>query len=238
MEAFERNARQRDLVPQESLNNTSVIVIGVGAIGRQVATLLACMGAQRITIVDPDIVGTENLAVQGYMPADVGKLKVNVMKGVLEAYNPGNIHVQALNEKYKKYCDPLRQEGDQLAVFCCVDSIADRKFIWRALANGPFTRDFDLLVDGRMAAEVLKVLTWKKGTSTKGYEISLHDPSESYQAPCTGRTTLYTSYTIAGMMVGEFAKWLRNQILTTEQMYNMLSSDFTVVEPEVACDLI
>lgn len=234
---LERNARQRDLIPQAGLNDTSIIVIGVGAIGRQVATVLACMGAPRITIVDPDTVGVENLAVQGYKPEDVGRPKVAVMKEVMTSFNPDGIHVQAMAEKYGKFCDPLRKDDDKLAVFCCVDSIKDRKAIWQMLPLGTHTKDFDLFIDGRMAAEVLKVLTWKKGDSTKLYEASLHDPSESYQAPCTGRTTLYSSYTIAGMMVGEFAKWLRKQILTPEQMYNMLASEHTALEPELACDL-
>lgn len=40
----ERYSRQRDLVPQEKLKGCRVTVVGVGAIGRQVALQLAAIG--------------------------------------------------------------------------------------------------------------------------------------------------------------------------------------------------
>lgn len=222
-----RDIRQRDLVPPEKLRATAVAVIGVGAIGRQVANLLGSMGAPRITVIDPDTVGVENLAVQGYVPGDIGKLKVEVVRDHIERTNPGGVTVLGIARKYDKFFDPFRTPEDKLAVFCCVDSIADREFIWKHLRAGPNTADMELFVDGRMAAETLRVFSWKKGDPTAAYDSTLFPSEEAFHAPCTGRSTLYSSYVAAGLMVGEFAKWLRNGYLTESQLVNLLASEMT-----------
>jgi phosphoglycerate dehydrogenase-like enzyme len=46
----ERFARQRDLVPRERLSTIKVTVIGVGAIGRQVALQLAAIGTRHLQL--------------------------------------------------------------------------------------------------------------------------------------------------------------------------------------------
>ena len=52
----DRFLRQRDLVSTEKLANTPVTVIGVGAIGRQVAMQLAALGVMRLQLIDFDTV--------------------------------------------------------------------------------------------------------------------------------------------------------------------------------------
>lgn len=73
----ERDIRQRGLVPPNQLAQVHAVVIGVGAIGRQVALQLASLGVQRMTLFDHDHVAVENLAVQGYWPEDLGQAKVD-----------------------------------------------------------------------------------------------------------------------------------------------------------------
>lgn len=232
MQYPDRNVRQRDLVPHTKLNTTAVVVIGVGSIGRQVATLIAAMGAPRVTIVDHDTVGEENLAVQGYKPADIGSEKVEVMKTLMEELNPEGIKVHTVSCKYDKYLVPLRGPEDRLVVFCCVDSIDAREMIWNTLRSSRRTADMDLFVDGRMAGEILRVLTWKKGDDPGQYGSTLFNKGEAFPESCTGRSTLYSSYLAAGLMVGEFVKWLRGQTIfsTKDQIFNMVASDLVVLD--------
>ena len=49
-----RFTRQQDLVPLEQLQALTITVIGVGAIGRQVAIQLAALGASHIQLIDFD----------------------------------------------------------------------------------------------------------------------------------------------------------------------------------------
>jgi hypothetical protein len=202
--------------------------VGIGAIGRQVAQLITAMGAKRVCLVDPDTVGVENLAVQGYCPTDIGIEKVTAASAALKQINP-EIDIITHNRQYGGDIDPMvGSDVGELAVFCCVDSIEARKFIWNTLFQSTHTKNMDLWVDGRMAAETLRVFTWKKGAAKKKYEETLFPASEAFQASCTGRSTLYSSYVVAGLMVGEFVKHLRNQPITGSQTFNLLASDHSV----------
>ncbi|MDP7019582.1 MAG: ThiF family adenylyltransferase, partial [Pirellulaceae bacterium] len=69
----DRFTRQRDLVPIDRLADVATTVIGVGAIGRQVALQLAAVGAPRIQLVDFDAVDVTNVTTQGYTANDVGQ---------------------------------------------------------------------------------------------------------------------------------------------------------------------
>jgi len=73
----ERYSRQRDIVPPERIASCKATIIGVGAIGRQVALQLAAIGISWMQLVDHDTVEISNLASQGYLEGDMGQLKVN-----------------------------------------------------------------------------------------------------------------------------------------------------------------
>ena len=49
-----RFSKQADLVPQDQLASLVVTVIGVGAVGRQVALQLAAIGTRQIQLIDFD----------------------------------------------------------------------------------------------------------------------------------------------------------------------------------------
>jgi hypothetical protein len=68
--------RQQDLVPTQRLADLTATVIGVGAIGRQVALQLAAIGVRRLQLVDFDTVDRTNVTAQGYLVEDVGSPKV------------------------------------------------------------------------------------------------------------------------------------------------------------------
>src|SRR5207302_1599999 len=74
---LDRDARQRGLVPPAALAACHALVVGVGAVGRQAALQLAAVGVPRLTLLDDDVVGPENLAAQGYWEEDVGRAKVD-----------------------------------------------------------------------------------------------------------------------------------------------------------------
>ena len=50
----DRAIRQREIVPPEKLAQCHVLVIGIGAIGRQVALQLAAVGAPLLLLYDDD----------------------------------------------------------------------------------------------------------------------------------------------------------------------------------------
>ena len=75
----DRDIRQRDLIPPTRLARCHAVVVGVGSVGRQVALQLAATGIPAMTLYDPDTVGVENLAVQGFWESDLGVRKVDAV---------------------------------------------------------------------------------------------------------------------------------------------------------------
>ena len=115
----DRYLRQQELVPTELMSAHRVSVIGVGAIGRQVALQLAAVGARHIQLVDFDRVDLTNITTQGYASCDIGSLKVTAAANAIRELDP-EIEVEEVPDRFR----PKVAVGD--VVFCCVDSIETR----------------------------------------------------------------------------------------------------------------
>lgn len=113
----DRFERQRDLVPMPRLADLIVTVIGVGAIGRQVALQLAAIGVRRLQLIDFDRVEPANVTTQGFLAGDVSQLKVATARAAVLAIDPA-VAVQVIADRYRA----KHTLGE--AVFCCVDSIS------------------------------------------------------------------------------------------------------------------
>ncbi|CAM4233563.1 ThiF family adenylyltransferase [Streptococcus penaeicida] len=60
--------------------STRIIIIGLGTVGSYTIDLLIKMGFKNFLIIDEDIVEEKNLYAQVYLPKDLGKYKVDVIK--------------------------------------------------------------------------------------------------------------------------------------------------------------
>lgn len=118
----QRDLRQCDIVPPDRLAESRATVIGVGAIGRQVALQLAAMGVPWLQLIDHDVVEAVNLACQGYLEDDLGRPKVEATADLCQQMNYMlEVHTHA--ERFRRSYDI----GNML--FCCVDQIETRRFI-------------------------------------------------------------------------------------------------------------
>ena len=186
----ERYARQQDLVPHERLAQIQATVIGVGAIGRQVALQLAAIGARHLQLIDFDTVEAANLSTQGFWPADLGREKVRATAAAIGLLD-SEVTVIQVADRFRP-----RQEIGQ-AVFCCVDSISARGTIWRSV--GPRCEFFG---DGRMLGEVLRVLAVSDRSGRDYYPTTLFGQSEAEPGRCTARSTIYAATIAAGYPPG------------------------------------
>jgi sulfur carrier protein ThiS adenylyltransferase len=219
----DRDIRQRELVPPQKLANIHAIVIGIGAVGRQVALQLAATGVPAMDLIDHDVVAVENLAPQGYWPQDIGIAKVEATGGLCQSINP-DITLTHEFERFRrssaKRLESLRGTGCKLAIFCCVDSIVTRKLIWESAKDR-----IHFFADGRMSAEVIRVLTSDRPAGDGYYETTLFGAEAAYAGSCTAKSTLYTASIAAGLMVGQFAKWLRDLPTDRDLTINLLSAE-------------
>lgn len=222
----DRDLRQREIVPPEKLAQCHVVVIGVGAIGRQVALQLAAVGVESLVLIDFDTVEEVNLATQAYWPGDIGISKVEATARICQAINP-DIKVVEVNDRFRK--GDLRTilempEGvTKAAIFACVDSITVRGLIWDSVRS-----QADFFVDGRMSAETLRVLASDQPASDPYYATTLFAESEARTGACTAKSTVYTASIAAGMMLSQFTKWLRGLPVDRDVMLNLLSVDLIV----------
>jgi sulfur carrier protein ThiS adenylyltransferase len=225
---LDRDLRQRDLVPPERLAPCCALVIGVGAIGRQVAMQLAALGIPQMTLYDDDLVAVVNLAAQGYWPEDLNSLKVQATQAVCRRINP-QTEVTVVGERFKRSTAQTLDRSDKLAVFACVDRITTRKLIWEALRY-----QAAFYVDSRMSAEVVRVLASDCPAADESYAATLFEADQAYAGSCTARSTIYTASIAAGLMVGQFTKWLRVLPTDPDLTLNLLASELTVPSNAIA----
>ena len=219
----DRDIRQREIVPPEKLAACSSIVIGVGAIGRQVAVQLTAVGVPRLTLIDFDTVGVENLAPQAYWPVDIGQPKVEATAALCRQINP-ECEITPLNERFRrsmvKNLSALADTSVPPVVFACVDSIETRKLIWESLRGR-----CGLFVDGRMSAEVIRVLAADRPATDSYYATTLFTAAEAFVGSCTAKSTVYTGCIAAGLMLSAFTRWLRALPVDRDISLNLLAGE-------------
>jgi molybdopterin-synthase adenylyltransferase len=217
-----RDLRQRALVPPERLATCHAVVLGVGAIGRQVALQLAAVGIPLLLLYDYDVVAEENLASQGYRPDQLGLTKVDATAADCQRTYPEALVIPR-NERFRRTTGKQAIEGScSHIVFCCVDSIKTRRLVWEALRHHAA-----LFLDGRMSAEVIRVLAVDSPTTEDYYPTTLFAADEAYIGACTAHSTIYSAAIAAGLMVGQLTKWLRNLPVDPDLTLNLLAAELT-----------
>jgi hypothetical protein len=212
----ERYSRQRDIVPPERIASCKATIIGVGAIGRQVALQLTAIGIPWLQVIDHDKVEWSNLASQGYLEGDMGKPKVNATLELCWRIN-ATCEIHILPERFRR----SMEIGN--VVFCCVDRIDVRRLIWESVKDKT-----SFFVDGRMSAEVLRILTANNDESRNYYPTTLFNADEAFVGPCTAKTTIYCANIAAGLMVAQFTKYLRHLPVDADIQFNLLASEISV----------
>ena len=214
--------RQSDLLPGDRLSSNQVTVVGVGAIGRQVALQLSAIGVGEIQLVDFDTVEEVNLAPQGYFEEDLGKAKVAATGDLCRKIN-SEIKITEIDGKFRSNMEV----GNVL--FCCVDSIDTRREIWEAVST-----EVALFLDARMSAEVARVFAVRNEEDRKYYPTTLFGSDEAFAGSCTAKSTIYCANVAAGMMLAQFSKWLRRMPTDKDICLNLLSMDLVADVDAVA----
>ena len=178
-----------------------------------------------MTLYDPDTVGPENLAVQGYWEDDVGSRKVDATANVCHQQFP-RLELHARAERFRRSAPKKWPAERTHAVFCCVDAIDGRRLVWEATR-----RSAALFVDGRMAGETLRVLASGYPAADDAYPRSLFAPAEAFAGSCTSKSTIYSANIAAGLMVHQFARWLRRIPVVADQTLSLLAAELVVADP-------
>jgi len=212
----DRFSRQADIVPRERILDCKATVIGVGAIGRQVAIQLTAIGVPHLQLIDFDSVETSNLATQGFLQKDLKRPKVDVTAEFVREMN-NDLNVEVIFERFRR-STPVGN-----CLFACVDSIEIRKLIWDSVKD-----KVSFYCDGRMSAEVLRVITACDEKSREYYPQTLFTAQQAHAGPCTAKTTIYCANIAAGFMLAQFTKYLRLLPVDPDIQINLLASEINV----------
>ena len=210
-------SRQEKLIPLESVKGANIMVIGVGAVGRNVALGLAKMGARTVSLVDPQSVGPENVSNQGYTFSQVGDHKVWATIADMKHQHPDEdseeCKFEAFPDYWHKRCKA--EAGFPDYTFVCVDSITIRKEIfddwktWVLEAEEMWPR---YLFDTRMFGETMRVLSvTDEPESLDAYEQTLFGQDEAFGGGCVVPGSYPYSQITAGLVLHQFVRALRDE---------------------------
>lgn len=177
-----RHLRQQDAVNMDKLSQLPVTIIGAGSIGSTTAVWLGKMGICNLSVFDDDLIQEHNWSNQMYTEADIGRPKVEALWDVMEKFCSFTPRIVL-----QPYTDSPLSE----VTISCVDSMASRKTIWKAVHQQPQVK---LYIDARMGLETLMVFALNPMVREERvkYGKSLYSDANALQEPCTARTICYT----------------------------------------------
>lgn len=189
--------RQLDLMNPETLD-VPIHLIGCGGIGSFTALVLSKMGVQHLHLYDPDGIEEHNLPNQLFRLRDVGRLKVEALREILEEFAGSPVEVQ-----------PIEVETRRLTgiVISGVDSMQARKAIWHRSIR--YRAGVIRYLDARMGAEVARIYAVNPTDpgDIRFYEKSLYTDEEAESLPCTAAAISYSGFAIASL-IGNLVKRL------------------------------
>ncbi len=126
MERYDRQLRVKGW-DQRKLQGSTALVVGVGAIGCEVAKNLGLMGIGSLILVDSDCVEVSNLSRQMlFAERDVGRPKAIVAKRRIKAMNP-DAKIAAYHGRVQDMAETKLEEADLIC--SCVDNWATRRWL-------------------------------------------------------------------------------------------------------------
>ena len=175
----ERYSRQT-LIPgwdQKKLSKSTVVLVGVGAIGSYVATILVSSGIGKLIVIDFDTIEVSNLNRQLlFRDNDVGKSKSETAAERLQELNP-DCEIVFIHKKMEEVSVSTYEEAD--VIVACLDTFIGRRWI-----NSMAVRVEAPLVMGGMFAFLGNVQVIKPH-ETACFECQPLVPEEELAQACT-----------------------------------------------------
>ena len=187
-----------DLVNVPLVQNTSISLVGCGAVGSFAAIALAKMGFRKWELWDMDIVEEVNVGVQLYDLSHVGKLKTHALSEIIEKNGEGMEIITV-----EKFEEDDRLEAD--IVICAVDTMAARALVLAGTPEGAWFIDTRMdAFDGRCFAFVNTL------TNRTKYLTTIVPDNEIPNSKCTEKSTVFCAYMAAFHVIKSIFDRIRN----------------------------
>ena len=219
--------RSADLVNHNTLKKWDATIIGVGAIGSNLAYLLAKMGIGQLVLYDDDRVEAHNIEPQMYTTHQLDMNKVDACQFMCQYFVSNGLTINPLLQRVS------RAHGFWTdIVVSCVDSIESRKEIARALMLGG--KKWSHFIDGRMGGNIVE-LHYATPDTMRDYWDELVQV-EPLDIPCSGRAVAYNGMFIASLIARQIAALTMDQPILRKATIDLLAWSFVgslQVRPDV-----
>ena len=205
----EFTSRFSDAVWFKKVQETSVLLAGVGGIGSYVAFLLSRLQLRRIIIYDPDIVESVNMSGQLYPLSSIGNSKATSIASIMRDFSDFH-RTSVYNEYFTDRCSPAP------IMICGFDNMEARKIFfykWLVYVDNSLYPENCLFIDGRLAAEEFQILAIQGNDRRAIEEYSrkwLFSDEEAEATICSYKQTTFMANMIATYMVNIFVNFIAN----------------------------
>lgn len=186
----------------------TIHIIGLGALGSNLAIQLVRLGFTTFMLYDFDDVNAHNITNQSFIQSDMGALKVDAIKKHMLDINPeATIIVEKEGWKEETFLNDY--------VFICVDSIELRFKIVKQMLIAPSIK---FVTDMRIGLEEAQMYAtpWDNLKSVSRFHSTMKFKDSEVLVPVsacgTQLTVLPTIQTIVSMGVMNFINFLKNNI--------------------------
>ena len=224
-------SRHEALWPAEQAAAMEAMIVGCGAIGSWTALCLAKMGVRRMTLIDFDKVGPENVSIQAFGVLDIGANKAQALKDTLVRdceITPAEIAV--VEEAFVK---DMAREVD--VCVASMDNLPGRQAVWAAMKEKA-----KLFVDPRMGGQWLEVYAIERGDEVgrKEYEPIINPAKEDMkfsEEPCSARAVAYTALTAGAQISNIIRQWaMKEKGRIKTQLFDIAAGRAWTIDPEAA----
>jgi hypothetical protein len=209
--------QQEEFVPRANMLKESAAVIGVGAVGRQVALHLVALGVPKLQLIDPATVQLDDVTVAGFLSEDIDCPKVDAVGGLCHRTEP-LLDLETVGERYR----PSHQVGTY--VFCCLNGRADRAAIWETLH-----KRCRFWGDARIDAESARILVAADEAAHRRYRRILAEGDDE-ELPLKSARSAYVGALAAALVVHQFVRYLRNQPIVAEASFDFATGKYIVAD--------
>ena len=202
----------------------SIHIIGVGAIGSNLAEMLGRLGLSNIHLYDFDVVSKHNVANQNYFDDQIGKPKADCIADTLRRINPDIV----IKTHPKGWSAGMRLSG---YVFLAVDDIEIRKAI---VNDNKYNTNIKAMFDFRMGLEDAQhyACDWTKQENITNFYGSMdfthEEAKEATPVSACGTTlaVISTIRTIVSAGVSNFINLVKGKKLKTVIIANAFSFNY------------
>lgn len=201
----QRGIRYSDIISEDILKKQHAVIIGCGAIGRQIGTMIASMGFGIASLIDFDKIEDVNLGTQGWFESEVGQLKVDALADTMMKLNSSmTIYKYSQRFDINIYKEILKE--NPTIIFIGIDSLPERHLFYKRIFSRIKTH-FVPIIDGRMSAEVLRIVSSLEYSDIE--YAAFTSEGEGDRERCTYKSTFYCASMAASFMIDNYLKHLR-----------------------------